>query len=216
MRSLLDHPEPMPDPPNTRMIAWAVLALVYIVIRFAFTRWLDALGNYGSYLFEVGDVSIAAILAGRSLLSRFKVNRMVSVGAVIGLVSGFGVYRIAGLASIPIPFDLKSAETIVMLLVVAPLLEESIFRFFLWDPIEWLSRRPLVAWIVTTLVFSYSDLHAIWFVPKEIQMFVIYQTVYTLGLGLACGYFVCKCRSIGGAIAIHFSFNLGFYLAFLT
>jgi membrane protease YdiL (CAAX protease family) len=39
--------------------------------------------------------------------------------------------------------------------------------------------------------------------------------VYTLGLGLASGFFVFRFRSILGAVAIHFSFNLGFYLASL-
>jgi membrane protease YdiL (CAAX protease family) len=201
-------------PGKVQVAAWIALVCIYIVVRFLFTKWLDSIGNYASYIFEVVDVTLAAFLAGRSLFDRFNVNKLVAIGMSGSLLGGFAIFKFAGLAGIAIPFDLTGAETIVFLLIVAPILEESLFRFFIWEPLSWLFR-PVYAWVFTSLIFSYSHLHAIWFVPKEIQLFVIYQTVYTLGLGLASGFFVFRFRSILGAMAIHFSFNLGFYFASL-
>lgn len=202
-------------PGKVQAATWIALVCIYIIVRFLFTKWLDSLGNYASYIFEVADVTVAAILAGRSLFDRCKVNKFVAIGMFGSLLGGFAVFKIAGLSGIAIPFDLTGTETIVLLLIVAPILEESLFRFFIWEPLSWLSN-PVYAWVLTSLIFSYSHLHAIWFVPKEIQSFVLYQTVYTLGLGLTSGFFVFRFRSVLGAVAIHFSFNLGFYLASLT
>ena len=200
---------------NTRSIFWTLLAIIYLVTRFVFTQKLDSMGTYASYVFEVADVGIVILLAGRTFFNYFSISKVALFGAAGSLVAGIAVFRAAGFLSIQIPFDLKGTETLLFLLLIAPVLEELIFRFFLWQPIDRLTRKPLIPWISTSILFSYSHLHAMWFVPKEIQSFIVYQTIYTLFLGLASGYFVFKYRSIAGAIAIHFTFNLGFYLGSL-
>ena len=48
---------------------------------------------------------------------------------------GYIVFKVAGALRIPIPFNLSGIETVVFLLVIAPILEEAIFRFFAWKPI---------------------------------------------------------------------------------
>ncbi len=209
-----DHSSPLKVFDN-RLAFWSLLACIYLIIRFAFTQWLDTLGAYASYGFEVVDVSIAGFLAGHTFLKYFKITRPMLICSVGSLIAGFAIFRIAGFAGIQIPFDLRGTETLMFLLLVAPILEELIFRFFLWQPIEWLGRKPIIAWVVTSLMFSYSHLHSIWFVPKEIHTFIVYQTIYTLFLGLACGFFIFRNKSVAGAILIHFAFNLGFYLGSL-
>lgn len=191
------------------------IAAAYIVVRFCFTRQLDTIGPYGSYIFELACVAIAIAVSYRNFLTTLKVNKFSLFGVVAGLVAGFCIFKLALITGIPIPFDLSGTETIVLLLIVAPILEEALFRFFLWQPILFLTKRPPVVWILTSALFSYSHLHAIWFVPNEIHNFIIYQTAYTLLLGLACGYFVYRYSSLTGAILVHFSFNFGFYLASL-
>lgn len=199
-----------------RQAIWALLAVLYLVIRFIFTVQLDSFGPYSSYIFETIDVGLAFALAGRTVIGYWRVSRLVLVAATGSLVMGFAIFRSAGLAGIAIPFDLNGGETLVFLLLVAPVLEELIFRFFLWQPIEALAKNSFVAWLATSLIFSYAHLHAIWNVPSSIHPFIAYQTVYTLFLGLGCGYFVFRGRSLAGAIAVHFAFNLGFYLASLV
>lgn len=200
---------------NLRQISLSILALVYLVIRFGFTQKLDAMGAYASYIFEVCDVIVAVLLVGRTFLGFFTFKKTFAVAAIASLVAGLVVYKGAGWLSIQVPFDLSGTETILFLLVVGPILEELIFRFFLWQPIEWITKKSVVALIATSLIFSYSHFHAYWFVPEQIHPFIIYQTIYTFPLALACGYSIYKTKSLTGSIAIHFAFNLGFYLGSL-
>ncbi len=201
--------------PNThaRSYSIATLALIYLVLRFGFTRQLDALGPYAAYLMEVGFVIIALGIVGRPSLRAFKLPRAAFYYFPLALAAGYGIFIAAGYSGVPIPFDLVGTETVLFLLLVAPILEELIFRFLLWQPVQALTGRAWLALIFTAFLFSYSHLHAIWFVPPVIHSFIIYQTAYTLALGVACGYFVYRYNSVTGAMMIHFAFNLGFYLA---
>lgn len=198
-----------------RLIGWYFLAFLYLVIRFGFTRQLDSLGNYGSYFFEILCVSVAIVLFGKKFFSLLKITKSTFYGLIIALGAGFGTFKVAGSLNITVPFDLNGTETILFLLIVAPILEEMIFRFLLWQPIQRISQRPMFALIATSLIFSYSHLHAIWFVLPEVHNFIIYQAVYTLLLGLACGFYIYRYSSLTSAVLIHFAFNLGFYLAVL-
>lgn len=196
---------------KARLYLLTFLALIYLTIRFVFTQHLDALGAYGSYIFEVICVVVASLLLGRRTLTSLNFTKTVTIGAIISVVLGFGTFKAAGILNIQIPFDLKGTETLLFLLVVAPILEEAIFRFFLWQPVQFLTCRPSLALIATSLLFSYSHFHAYWFVPSEIHSFIIYQTAYTFLLGLACGHYVYRYSSLTSAMLIHFGFNLGFY-----
>jgi membrane protease YdiL (CAAX protease family) len=68
--------------------------------------------------------------------------------------------------------------------------------------------------IISSLIFSYSHLHAIWFVPPEYDKFILYQTAYTLPLAFACAYVLRRQRSLLSSVAVHAAFNFGFFLAF--
>ncbi len=190
---------------------WAGMAVAYLVIRFLMTTQLDALGPYAAYVFEASLVSVAAWLGLKDMRPFFRFYRSLVWGTGLAAIAGFTIIFLAKRFSILVPFDFGGLEILVFLLLVAPVLEEAIFRFFLWQPCEVHGSRPL-AWMLTSFIFAYSHLHAIWFVPPEIHPFVLYQTAYTLVLGLGCGYFVFREKSLVGAILVHFAFNLGFYL----
>lgn len=200
---------------DTRTRIWISLAFIYLLVRFAFTVQLDSLGTYSSYVFEIVCVLAALILKTQSTPSLFNFPRILTsaYGALIAFIAGFTMFKTAGFFGILVPFDFKQTEALIFLLLVAPFLEELLFRFFLWSPFQLLTKNPKVTLIITSLIFSYSHFHAFWFVDKEIYPFVIFQTTYTFFLGLACGYFVYRYTSIAGAILFHFAFNLGFYLA---
>lgn len=201
---------------RTSNFLWAVLAIAYLVVRFAFTQELDRFGVYASYILEVICVALAVVFAGRKMRSYFSLPHFALLAGFAGLVAGFAAFKLAGIMAIPIPFAFDAAETLFFLLIVAPILEEFVFRFFLWQPIEWTTRLRAAAWLGTSVAFAYSHFHAIWYLPPEYHLFVQYQTAYTFVLGLACGYFVYKHQSLLAALALHFMFNLGFYIGSLV
>lgn len=191
------------------------LALIYLVIRFGFTQTLDSLGGYASYIFELECVIIALILNRKTLRDWFTLEGGFTKTFPLSLLCGFAVFKLAQVLGIVVPFDLGSREIIFFLLIVAPILEELLFRFLLWQPIQILTQKPILALLGTSLLFSYSHLHAMWFVPAEFHQFILFQTAYTLFLAMACGFYVYRHRSVSGAMLIHFAFNLGFFLASL-
>lgn len=191
------------------------LAAFYLAVRFGATKQLDAIGTYTSYLFEISLVVIAFSLLRPKLSLKALMRPWTLVTAVIALFAGAAVNKAAALAGLTIPMDIKSKETVFFLLAVAPILEELVFRFLLFASLD-RSFGSKNAWFVTSVLFSYSHLHAIWFVPPEYSKFIIYQTAYTFPLALVCGYMVRKKSSLLSAILIHASFNLGFYFAFMT
>ncbi|HPI41129.1 MAG TPA: CPBP family intramembrane metalloprotease [Pseudobdellovibrionaceae bacterium] len=200
---------------NIRIYLLLGLVFFYLAVRFIFTKELDSMGAYSSYIFEVFNVLVAVLLAEKYFTHFFKLNKRSVQFSLGSLFFGFLIFQSASFFKIQFPFDFTQFEMILFLLVVAPLLEEFIFRFFLWYPFEKLFTSSVIPWILTTLLFSYSHLHAIWFVPAEFHNFIIYQTIYTLFLGAFCGYFVFRYKSLLGAILTHFTFNLGFYLGSL-
>jgi membrane protease YdiL (CAAX protease family) len=191
----------------------AGLAAFYLVISFGATKQLDAIGEYTSYIFEIGLVGFAVVLLRPHLSLRRVFKPLTLLISFISLVVGFAVLKIARISGLAVPIDVNNKQTVIFLLAVAPVLEELIFRFMLFKPFEriWNSKFAMVA---TSLLFSYSHLHAIWFVPPEYDKFIIYQALYTLPLAFACAWMIRRQTSLLSAILVHAMFNLGFFLAF--
>ena len=184
---------------------------IYLVLRFCFNAYLDGLGAWVIYTFESFIVAATLIYYRRSLKEWLRVPRQLMWLPIVALLAGIFVAYGAVVIGLPVPFDVADSSGIFLLLVVAPVLEELLFRFFLWKPFE-KRGKPAWAWSFTTLIFAYAHWHAVWSVPDEWQGFLAYQTLYTLGLGLACGAMIYLWRSMISAITIHFAFNLGFWL----
>jgi membrane protease YdiL (CAAX protease family) len=189
----------------------SVLLAFYLFVRFFCTQWLDSLGGYSSYYFEIFLVTVSCGLLRHKVKGLFTLTRSLYPLIAGSLVCGYLVFKGTGLLQISVPFNMTNNELRFFLLIVAPILEELIFRFFCWQPLERINKSA--ALIATSLLFSYSHFHSFWFVPPEYQGFIYYQTAYTLILGLACGYSVWRYNSLFGAILIHFTFNFGFFLS---
>jgi membrane protease YdiL (CAAX protease family) len=189
----------------------SILLAVYLVVRFFCTQWLDSLGGYTSYYFEIFLVTVSCGLLWPQVRGMFTLSKSLYIFFAGALIAGYLVFKGTGILQITVPFDLTNNELRFFLLIVAPILEELIFRFFCWQPFEKINKS--VALITTSLLFSYSHFHSFWFVPAEYQGFIFYQTAYTLILGLACGYSIWRYNSLLGAIFIHFAFNFGFFLS---
>jgi membrane protease YdiL (CAAX protease family) len=194
------------------ILIWTILAAIYLIIRFGMTRWLDSFGIYTTYLIELMLVFISLVFASKDKKNLFKIHKFTLLIWPVFLAAGFFVFFLSKKLNIIIPLAIEANETVFFLLLVAPVLEELIFRFFLWQPLQKTCKNPIWALILTSIIFSYAHYHSVWFVPEEYFKFIYFQSAYTLLLGFACGYFMYKQGSIFSAIIVHFGFNFGFYL----
>src|SRR5437868_1169668 len=101
---------------------------IYVVLRmFADALFWRNISEYYSYAFELGFVA-AAYFVFRKRIRLFKVlERIDAIAYVVMIAEGFLVFRLADCFGVPIPFDLSGSETIFLLLLLAPTLEELIF-----------------------------------------------------------------------------------------
>lgn len=197
---------------------WVNIGLVaaYLAVRFLFTRQLDGFGMYASYAFEAAFVALCLALHRKKFrLLPPKLPRAFLAQAAAALMLGMAVYQATKPFDIVIPFDFTRAETVFFLLAVGPLLEELLFRQALWHALGSALKDPRRVLLATAALFSFAHFHAYFFMPEPLQPFVLYQTAYTLALGLWWGFsFQRSEQAFLVPLTLHFGFNLGFYLGF--
>lgn len=198
---------------SLKLILAIVLLLFYFVVRYGFEHWLDGFGLYGSMGFEAIFCLLTVICFWQEITWRATPKRSFLFELIAALVGGFVVYKLAGRLNAPVPFDLRSNLVLIMLLVIAPVLEESIYRLAIWQSAYQITKDKGLTVAVSALAFSWGHFHAFFFVPEEIKPFVLYQTCYTFLLGLWWGFARARYRTVFVGMAFHLLFNLGFYLA---
>lgn len=130
------------------------------------------------------------------------------------LVGGMITITFCKLFSTKIPFDLNASGIIVFLVLIAPILEELIFRFSLWHAFESLNGTKQFALMLTTILFSLAHFKAVLLIAPAFLTFVAFQSVYTLVLGYRLGLRYDKNRNILEVIILHMLFNLGFLIGY--
>lgn len=203
-------------PNRLRVFIWSALAVFYIVVSFGFNERLRELGPHASHLFGATCVLFVSFLYGRNVFLIFSPDAASFKLVPLSFVAGFAVFKVALQAGLPVPIDTSNYLVLLSLLFISPVLEEMVFRFFLWKPAEWIFKSRLVALILTSVIFSLAHLWAIRYTPEVMHSFFKYQAFYTLLTGAGCGYFVYRSNSLSGAVAFHFLFNLGFFVAALV
>ena len=188
------------------------LFLVYFVLRILFDdRWRE-ISPYYSYLFEAGIIGAAIFVYQKRTAFKWpNLQNLVTFGCV-ALVAGFGAHDTAGVFGILIPFNLEGFETLFLLLILAPVLEELLFRFALWEPLELFTKSGVVIVALTTLFFVSGHLMSYSYVPDEFKSFIVYQAMYVTLLGIGAGFARLK-YGMPTAILVHFFFNLGFFVS---
>lgn len=190
------------------------LLFTFFIIRYGFEHRLDILGAYSTYTFELLFVALIGWIYRRKL--KFSIPSPVEtfLDLSVGIGFGFTVYKLSKPLSLVIPFDFKSNETLLFLLLLGPLLEELLFRMAIWEPLSEIFGG-LTVLLVTSVIFSYSHFDAWWSVPEQLRSFVLYQTLYVFFLALYCGWRRMKSGNFIPAVLSHASFNFGFYVGFL-
>lgn len=101
----------------------------------------------------------------------------------------------------------------VQLLIIAPFLEELVFRGLFFGLGEKAQLSSKVNVLYNSILFSISHAPAIWIISPEFHTFIIFQMFYTLGLGFICAQSRYKSQGLGEPILLHFIFNLVFYIS---
>lgn len=190
----------------------------YIVGRHFLASWLDSINEYALYGLDLfySALSIHFFGQGRFRL-RFTATAIAFASLALSLLLGVATYKAAGFTNVLVPFDLTDRYTIVALIVIAPVLEELLFRQGLWFSLETVSARMDRArswfpWVATSVLFSLSHAEALLTALPEFHPFIWYQTAYTLLIGLWFGRAYQQSQSVGFTMGLHFAFNTGFWL----
>jgi len=102
---------------------------------------------------------------------------------------------------------------IIQLLILAPIIEELIFRGIFFTFAQRLKLKLHVNIFFNAILFSLSHLPAIWILPKEFHSFILFQLFYTFFLGWICAKSRHQTKGILEPILLHFVFNSVFYFA---
>lgn len=190
------------------------LLLAIFIFRYLFDTQIAEFYAYATYFIELGMVFLALISFDSIPKFKFKIKSIHLLWFFGAILSGFFIFKLAGFWKVIIPFNLTTPETVFFLLIVAPVLEEFLFRFTYIAPFENRGFNSYNLATISATLFSLSHFNAIRYVPPEFYSFVYFQSGYTFFLGLAC--YLGKLRfntSIIFPVFLHFLFNLGFYLS---
>jgi membrane protease YdiL (CAAX protease family) len=99
------------------------------------------------------------------------------------------------------------------LLIFAPILEELVFRQTFQRVLIANVGGKRVTSMLVAAIFAFSHLVGLMVLPVEYVPFIGFQIFYTFVLGVICGQSLLKFHSILAPIAMHFLFNLSFYIA---
>lgn len=191
-----------------------LIVVGYVLIRMLgdiyFWSRLDPFFSYGFEVIFVGLVMVFYRHKRPWFLPPQKQDLYVSL---VLLLAGSLTYVAAGLLGMGVPYDLEAPMTIFFLLIVAPVLEELIFRLALWEGIRAISDQAFSTITISTLLFSIGHLVAYWVVPSSIQAFVLYQALYVIPLSVVISFRRHYANSVFSAMLLHFGFNFGFFLA---
>jgi membrane protease YdiL (CAAX protease family) len=188
---------------------------MFVLIDYVFTGQLNKFGPYTSYLAEAIFILLATVFYVSRLKLRFSLSKSYLLQLPLAVLSGFIIYKGAGILGLTIPFDLKSQETVVFLLFIGPLIEEGLYRHALWFPLQDIFGNRFLVVIGTAVIFAAGHFAAYYGVPAVLQSFVIYQTAYVLVIGIWWGIVRAQKDSVAATLPLHVLFNLGFYFGFL-
>jgi membrane protease YdiL (CAAX protease family) len=189
--------------------------ILYIAVRLGFDTFWNNYSIYYSYLFEFVFVVVTFLYyqKKKQIKIEFKIPQKIILKSTPWFFLGYIFHKLANVANVPIPFNFKSYELIFLLLILAPILEEFIFRMSLWESVDdFIKNDELKIWI-STFLFSAGHLISLFYVPSEFKSFVLFQTMYVVILGIGASKIRIETKSVSGAILLHFLFNLGFLIA---
>lgn len=163
-----------------------------------------------SYLWDLVFAVICGALYGlnyKSFNSKGAVARFLAISALACLSIFILQY-----SEVQVPFRFLE-RPFLQLLILAPLVEELVFRFAFLGAYLQVLKSKNKALLISSGLFSISHLPGMWHLPEEFTFFVVIQLVYTFFMGWVIGKARIRTGGVLEPIALHFLFNLFFYIA---
>jgi membrane protease YdiL (CAAX protease family) len=195
-----------------RRIVYGLLVIFYLFFRFTFLEKADEISIFLSPILELIFAFLVFLFIRDKIILIGSTDRRLWLSALFALIAGWLIFSIGALADLLPPMDFKTFEVLVMLLILAPIVEESVFRLALWGLIEQTLQNKKATLVLTTFLFSFSHFFVIFFLPSDFYPFIIFQTIYTFALGGWAGYYMYKGHGFIFPLLVHFLFNFGFFL----
>lgn len=162
-----------------------------------------------SYLFDIFIVLLAAFSFRK--IPNLKLNLLRHLAQFI-----FAIFLAGIFAYLPVHLQWQTPfkyldKLFIQLIILAPLIEEFVFRFSLYELQEKSKLPTVIKYLINAIAFSISHAPALWILPEVFHQFIIYQLGYTFVLGLYCYHIKFRYKSDSAVIVIHLLFNLVFY-----
>lgn len=194
------------------MISFFILVIMYFAFSWGLP-WHKLPSTISfSYVFDFLFALGVSFLFRLPWKFRWRVNKYTLISFLEILSLGAGTVAAIWYMEIEMPFRLVyNLEW--HLLVFAPILEELVFRqTFQRVLIKNMGGKRVTSMLVAA-IFAFSHLIGLSVLPVEYVPFIGFQVFYTFILGVICGQALLRFHSVFAPMALHFIFNLIFYIA---
>jgi membrane protease YdiL (CAAX protease family) len=165
-----------------------------------------------SYLFDLLFALTVSFFFRLPWKFKWHINKNTFKAIAETIILAVGVIASIWYMDIEIPFRLVN-NLEWHLLIFAPVLEELVFRqTFQRVLINGMGGKRVTSMLVAA-IFAFSHLIGLSVLPVDYVPFIGFQVFYTFLLGVICGQALLKFHSVFAPVAIHFCFNLMFYIA---
>ncbi len=194
------------------MISFFILVIMYFAFSWGLP-WHKLPSTISfSYVFDFLFALGVSFLFRLPWKFRWRVNKNTLISFLEILALGVGTVAAIWYMEIEMPFRLVyNLEW--HLLIFAPILEELVFRqTFQRVLIKNMGGKRVTSMLVAA-IFAFSHLVGLSVLPVEYVPFIGFQVFYTFILGVICGQALLRFHSVFAPMALHFVFNLIFYIA---
>lgn len=194
------------------MISFFILVIMYFAFSWGLP-WHKLPSTISfSYVFDFLFALGVSFLFRLPWKFRWRVNKytLISFLEILGL----GVGTVAAIWHMEIEMPFRLVYNLEWhLLIFAPILEELVFRqTFQRVLIKNMGGKRVTSMLVAA-IFAFSHLIGLSVLPVEYVPFIGFQVFYTFILGVICGQALLRFHSVFAPMALHFVFNLIFYIA---
>ena len=194
------------------MISFLVLVLIYFAFSWGLPWHKIPSSISFSYVFDLLFALGVSFFFRLPWKLKWKINKQ-STKALIE-VFALAAAAVAAIWYMDIETPFRLVQNLEWhLLLFAPVLEELVFRQTFQRVLIGSVGGKRVTSMFVASIFAFSHLVGLSVLPNEYIPFIGFQVFYTFVLGVLCGQALLRFHSVLAPIAMHFVFNLTFYIA---
>lgn len=184
-----------------------IISLYFIGVLFIPWETLSFGSSISSaYLWDIGFILYFIFTTKVKLEIFFKQTRSFFKRVIFTFLFALFCTSIIYIFNLKTPFSLIE-HNIIQLMVLAPVIEELLFRFSFFHKFKKSGFSKRKAVLVSSLLFSLSHGLALKILPSEFSNFIYFQMTYTFVLGLIASKSLLVHKSIFAPIVLHGVFN---------